>query len=363
MAASAKELGFLITGLYVVVAFFHAALARKTQTLGLTVLSANLAFDSFVLAIGGIRALHGGVGRGLLETLGRVRFFANALAWPLFLSFGFSLAASCEKITIIDKETAATYEHLVLSAAKLCALVFIAREAFYVWQWIRNPERLRSTLIQQIQDHDNKRDFAGRRRAGAVADEGASVRAYRKVPPQQIQMAAMGASASDLQDTVLGTLPGGSQVAGGDNPQMGDCLPKNAIFGGFFRPSASEADNGRLVFEPVPERTGLYIAPGLVMLEHLFLGLGGAWNSPSHLELPPLFFGAVVGFLGRQLTSGRWTGASVPSVLKSEAVNKLLLRWSEIAWLFCCYLQERECAIGREKFTIGTIVGTYFEVF
>ena len=62
-------------------------------------------------------------------------------------------------------------------------------------------------------------------------------------------------------------LPGGCGV-----DKFGDCLPKNAFFGGYFRPVSSEADEGRLVFAPVPKRDGTFIPSGLVMMEHLILG-------------------------------------------------------------------------------------------
>jgi hypothetical protein len=117
-------------------------------------------------------------------------------------------------------------------------------------------------------------------------------------------------------------------------------LPKNAIFGGFFRPDAEEAANGRLVFEPAPERTGLVIASGLVMLEHLMVGIYGMLHSHRNsIDFPPIFYGALLGFMGRQF--GR--------TVKTPIYRRVVLRTSEVFWFFLCVLQEScpaDCSMG-----------------
>ncbi len=105
---------------------------------------------------------------------------------------------------------------------------------------------------------------------------------------------------------------------------------RNAVFGGFFRAESTEADNGRLVFVPVPPREGLYVASGLITLEHLGVGISAFVLKSPHV-LPPLFFGALACF------GGRLYEKKMQDITKA----RILIRCVEVFWLFCCLLQEK----------------------
>lgn len=132
-------------------------------------------------------------------------------------------------------------------------------------------------------------------------------------------------------------------------PQLGDCLPSNALLGGQFTLDRADLETtGRVVFVPGRERKGLYVASGFAMCSHL--AGGGSLYFRAGWQ-PMWFLGAVFALLARKLADCR--GGSVGG--KSEAGERskpqprlrdsmrLLCRVGELAWMLCCVWQLQRC--------------------
>jgi len=118
-----------LTFTFLALAWSHLNVANGTGMQVLFVLSLALAFDNFVLAVGGIRL----VPRFVLEYFGRIRYFVKAFAWPYFLSYAFALGRKCGWVL---EETADNWEELLTSIAIFATVIFVARELMW---FIRGP--------------------------------------------------------------------------------------------------------------------------------------------------------------------------------------------------------------------------------
>ncbi|CAD7958803.1 unnamed protein product [Amoebophrya sp. A120] len=432
----------LISAIYLSFTLGHAHISMRASSLSLQVLSATLAFDALVLAFGGFLLKW----RKLLEFLGRVRFFADALAWPFFLSFAVKVGKNCD---FIAAHKADNWEFMLQSLFYLLSLIFVFREVTYYCYVFFDPKGTETKILANLRADGNIDANTGRyapaRGAGSIkdasvgatprdaplvnnpVDDPAGNRNYPAGGPRSTPLQVPGAMEMTTQSTsrqassssgptsavaedlhrdypnaatsdaqvvqrVLAApaapalqprvaaagdknnfkdddeqpeheqnlfslaqsfhpgflqtkaprdeLPGGrgggssSLTRGqqGVKADFGDCLPRNAVFGGYFRPLSEEADDGRLVFVPVPKRDGLYIASGIVMLEHLVLGFSAFVDHVPH-KFPPLFFGAVIGFGGRMLEKK----------VENLSYARLSLRLSELLWMYCCFRQEQSC--------------------
>ena len=76
-----------VSFLLILVACAQFFLAHMAENVQLVLLCGALAFDACVVGLGGFVSSC----RLTLEYLGRLRFFINALVWPLFLSFAFKV--------------------------------------------------------------------------------------------------------------------------------------------------------------------------------------------------------------------------------------------------------------------------------
>lgn len=138
-----------------------------------------------------------------------------------------------------------------------------------------------------------------------------------------------------------------SALNAGVQPQIGDCLPSQAVFGGQFRlDKADLEETGRAVFVPARPRQGLYIGSGLGMLGHLIAGFNFAGNT----ALPPwLLMGAVGALFARWFGQmpkfkGREKGAPTDSLLLWRREGpRLVCRLGELFWLWCCLAELQRC--------------------
>ncbi len=123
-------------GLYILIGV-HAS--DKT----LVAITAVLAYDSGVLALGGVLQTY----RSLLEYLGRIRFFSNALAWPYFMSFAVTVSGRCG---YVSAETAEGYEFLFSSLFYVICIVFVGREIAYIGYSLRDPQGTDQKLLANL---------------------------------------------------------------------------------------------------------------------------------------------------------------------------------------------------------------------
>ncbi|CAD7976063.1 unnamed protein product [Amoebophrya sp. A25] len=386
----------LVSGVYVLLAVLYAVVSVASQSRSLRVLCAVLSYDACVLAMGGIFVRW----RALLEFLGRVRFFVDALAWPYFLSFAIAVSGKCGFLSYFS---VVSWEMTLGGLFYVLTIVFVGREVMYYAYVLWDPTATRHKILANLSSGGNIGPTGHYEQAqhGAAGKQVTPPRQMMS-PPSAIEMADTSEDGTrtrsndvDIPSSCTSTSPedrrrGGTREDASSSPQMrprgrnmpdshlstlvgsfdpaattrfspqegqlpvkadfGDCLPRNAVFGGYFRPLHEEADDGRLIFVPVPARDGLYIASGLVMLEHLWLGCVAFLAQTPH-ALPPLFVGAAAGLTGR-LVERR-----IPNV----TLARLVIRASELLWMVCCLMQERCLCVSQmfsfamEPFTKGAV--------
>lgn len=119
------------------------------------------------------------------------------------------------------------------------------------------------------------------------------------------------------------------------SPQFGDCLPRNALFGGLFRLDKAELEaTGRAVFVPARPREGLYIGSGLALLSHLVGGLAMLRSGGNVMWIG----GALIAFAGRRIGSRR-----PQENLKWRDAGPVVCRLAELLWMWCCIRQLQFC--------------------
>lgn len=131
----------------------------------------------------------------------------------------------------------------------------------------------------------------------------------------------------------------------GDEAQIGDCLPSQAVLGGQFRlDKADLEETGRAIFVPARARNGLHIGSGLAMLASLFVGVAMAVAQP---QPPYILLGAICALLGRRWGelpkfqprgTGEDEGGSRFSPWRREG-PRLTTRLGELVWIACCVLE------------------------
>ena len=130
------------------------------------------------------------------------------------------------------------------------------------------------------------------------------------------------------------------------NDSMG-CLP-GPLLGQFRLDKADLEETGRAVFVPAQARRGLYAGAGLALLAHLGFGLGFAFAG-----FPPwLLLGALAAMLGRSfgqlppVAKAREKGSLKDSaVLWRREGPRLLVRLSELLWIWCCVFELQRCEV------------------
>jgi len=129
----------IATLVFFLIAASHTAVACAAQSHVLLVISFERAFDSTVMAIGGLS-----VPLPILRNLGRIRFFASAIVWPYFLSFAFTLGKKCKWIA---EENAVVWEHIFLAVAIFSTGLFVLREIMW---FIRGPPPSLMDATEQV---------------------------------------------------------------------------------------------------------------------------------------------------------------------------------------------------------------------
>lgn len=288
--------------------------------------------------------------------LGRIRFFGDALAWPYFMSFAISVSAKCG---LMFDFNAQGWELFLGSIFYLLVIIFVGREVMYYVYVLGDPVGTNRKMLANL-SADGHIGPTGHYEAAKKSDAPLAVPGMVEMSSPSTTLPSISASSSDAPRAAVSTSSApakanppaeaedqdphnltslarsfrpshGSKTdeLPGVKADFGDCMPRNAVFGGFFRPLSEEADDGRIVFVPVPKRDGLYIASGLVMLEHLCLGISAFVEHVPH-TLPPLFFGAIAGFAGRL----------GEKKIENLTYARLSVRVGELLWMFCCMRQE-----------------------
>lgn len=313
---SKKTLFF--TFLFSILSLLLFRLALVARLLQLQVLCLTLSLDALVVALGDTCFLRhrdcfpifARFHRSALSFLGRLRFFSTCLAWPYFLAF--AEAADCDA----SKTTSSVAEQLLGAAFWAIFMTFLAREGMYVWATLTDPQGTEKKILENLA-RSSKAPLEAPRGVEMQTKLSALTESFTRSPESLVE--------PDKLDRGTAVLPGGSK------PEFGDCLPRNAVFGGFFRPEKVEADEGRIVFVPVPKREGSYVGAGLVMLEHLILGSVQGFRD-SGFSPPPLLVGAVVGLVLRQVEN---------RLIRDLSLARLVGRTGEFFWVFLCVVQER----------------------
>mmetsp|Transcript_41388 Transcript_41388/g.92971 ORF Transcript_41388/g.92971 Transcript_41388/m.92971 type:complete len:199 (+) Transcript_41388:2-598(+) len=127
-------------------------------------------------------------------------------------------------------------------------------------------------------------------------------------------------------------------------PQLSDCLPGNAILGGQFRLDKADLEaTGRAVFVPAQTRQGLYVGAGLGLLSHLIFGIILAGSAVTNV--PWLLLGSSTAFTLRRVSTEvpHPKGPVAQGALWKREGPRLLLRFGELFWLWCCVTQLTAC--------------------
>lgn len=145
-----------------------------------------------------------------------------------------------------------------------------------------------------------------------------------------------------------------SALGSSEMPQIGDCLPSQAVLGGQFRlDKADLEETGRVVFVPARKRQGLYIGSGLAMLGNLLFGTAMALASsfPPWLLLGSLgallgrWFGQLPKFKARDEEGAAAMATTDSGLLWRREGPRLVCRFGELFWLGCCVAELRRCEV------------------
>eukprot|EP00397_Hematodinium_sp_SG-2012_P031632 GEMP01033609.1.p1 GENE.GEMP01033609.1~~GEMP01033609.1.p1 ORF type:complete len:273 (+),score=57.45 GEMP01033609.1:138-956(+) len=113
-----------------------------------------------------------------------------------------------------------------------------------------------------------------------------------------------------------------------ERPNFGDCLPSNALLGGAFGINKYEAEDNRIVYIPIPERSGIGAPSGLCVLEHLAVGFAALFSG-----VYSMFLCALIALIGRM-------GTNLYFKKRRTVVARMIPRVGEALWLWGCLWQE-----------------------